>query len=83
MTMSDVKNGGHFKIINLNAVGDIRRRLVDMGFIRGAQGQVLREALLRDPIEIKLHGYRVSLRRSEAKLIRVEELKSCCSEIKR
>ena len=50
MTLSDIKDGGYFKIIHLKSQGEIKKRLTDMGFIRGAQGQVLREALLKDPI---------------------------------
>jgi Fe2+ transport system protein FeoA len=46
-----------------------------MGFIRGTQGMVLREALMKDPIELFLKGYRVSVRRAEAQQIHVEELK--------
>ena len=74
MTLSDIKDGGFFKIKNLTARGEIRRRLIDMGLIRGTQGQVLREALLRDPIELQIKGYRLSLRRSEARQIEVEEV---------
>ena len=75
MTLSDIKNGGQFKILKLKATGEIKKRLIDMGFIRGAQGQVLREALLKDPIELQLKGFKVSLRRAEARKIMVEELK--------
>jgi len=75
MTICDIKDGGHFIIKNLTAIGEIRRRLTDMGFIRGTQGMVLREALLKDPIELFLKGYRVSVRRAEAQQIHVEELK--------
>ena len=74
MTLSDIQNGGYFKILRLKATGEIKRRLIDMGFIRGAEGRVLREALLKDPIELQLKGYKVSLRRAEARQIMVEEL---------
>ncbi len=77
MTLSDIENGGYFQIIKLKAKGEIRKRLLDMGFIRGAQGRVLREALLRDPIELQLKGYKISLRRTEARDIMVEELNKC------
>lgn len=73
MTLSDIKDGEKFTIVNLQAKGEIRKRLTDMGFIRGAQGIVLREALLKDPIEVQLKGYRVSLRRTEAKQIIIED----------
>jgi len=45
---------------------------VDIGFINGEVGTVVREALLRDPIELEIKGAHVSLRRSEAKLIDIE-----------
>ena len=73
MTLSDIEHGGAFIIKNILAKGEIRRRLTDMGFIKGAKGTVLREALLRDPIELQLKGYKVSVRRAEAQQIVVEE----------
>ncbi len=74
MTLSEIKDGSNFRITRLKATGEIRRRLMDMGFIRGAQGKVLREALFKDPIELYLSGYRISLRRAEAKQISVEAI---------
>ena len=74
MTLSDVEPNQKFKIIRLMANGEIRRRLVDMGFISGAKGTMLREALLKDPLEIKLKGYKISLRRTEARQIEVEKI---------
>ena len=73
MTLSDIKNGGQFVIKNVLATGEIRRRLIDMGFIKGARGTVLREALLKDPIELQLKGFKISVRRAEAQQIVVEE----------
>jgi len=70
--LSEIENKGTFQIIKVKAKGEIRRRLVDIGFIKNSKGQLLREALLRDPIEIKINNTNVSLRRSEAKLIEVK-----------
>ena len=75
MTLSDIKDGGSFRIKYITANGEIKKRLIDMGFINGAKGKVLREALLKDPIELQMKGYRISVRRTEAKQILVEELK--------
>ncbi|MBZ0266468.1 metal-dependent transcriptional regulator [bacterium] len=72
--LSDLAPGDRFKVRRIRAKGEIRQRLLDMGLIRGSTGQVLREALLRDPIEIRLKGYLLSLRRSEASDILVEEI---------
>jgi len=74
MTLDDISENNDFRIIRLIAQGEIRKRLVDMGFISGTKGKVLRRALLNDPIELQLKGYKVSLRRSEAKQILVEDL---------
>lgn len=74
MTLSEIKDGGYFQIISVNAKNEIRRRLIDMGFIKGTQGQVLREALFKDPIELRIKGYRISVRRAEAALIEVKEV---------
>jgi ferrous iron transport protein A len=55
----------------VRAQGEIRKRLVDMGFVHGANGKVLRKALLGDPIELRLGAFLISVRASEAKTIEV------------
>lgn len=71
--LSELETGGRFKIFKINARGEIRRRLLDIGFIKNQEGKIVREALLRDPIEIEIKGTMVSLRRSEASLISIVE----------
>ena len=71
--LSELDTESDFKIIKINARGEIRRRLLDIGFIKNQKGRVVRKALLRDPIEIEIKGTRVSLRRSEAEFIDVVE----------
>jgi ferrous iron transport protein A len=59
----------------VRAVGgksDVRRRLLEMGFVSGTPLRVVRLAPLGDPMQIELHGYHISLRRSEARAILVE-----------
>jgi Fe2+ transport system protein FeoA len=73
-TLADLTPGRSFRVLKVTSGGEIRQRMVDMGFIRGAEGYILREALLRDPIEIKMNGALLSLRRVEATGIIVEEL---------
>lgn len=51
--------------------GDLRRRLLEMGFVSGTEVRIVRVAPLADPIEVVLHGYHLSLRRSEAETILV------------
>jgi ferrous iron transport protein B len=74
LTLADLDHGGRFRILAVEAAGEIGRRLLDMGFIRGATGTMLREALLKDPIELEMMGYKVSLRRAEAREIIIEEI---------
>lgn len=71
MTLDTFGPGQDFIIHGLTASGEIRRRLLDMGFIHGARGKVLRKALLGDPIELRLGTYLVSLRLKEARTIQV------------
>jgi len=72
-TLADMTPGRSFRVVKLSAVGEIRQRMTDLGFIRGAEGKILREALLRDPIEVHLNGSLLSLRRAEASGVIVEE----------
>ncbi len=73
-TLADITPGNSFEVRKITASGEIRQRLLDMGFIRGARGKILREALLKDPIEIELNETLLSLRRVEATGIIVEEV---------
>lgn len=73
MTLDQLGPGNEFVITRVIAHGEIRTRLVDMGFIGGAHGTVLRKALLGDPIELKLGAYLVSLRLEEARSIHVKD----------
>ncbi|MCB2199431.1 FeoA domain-containing protein [bacterium] len=73
-TLADMTPGCAFRVKRVTSSGEIRARMNDMGFIRGAEGRILREALLRDPIEVELAGTLLSLRRLEATTIVVEEL---------
>jgi len=72
--LSDLQQNQKFRIVRLLAKGEIRRRLIDMGFISGTQGTLKRMALLKDPLEIKIRGYKISVRRSEAQQIMVERI---------
>ena len=47
MTLSNIKDGGYFRIVAVHGAGEIRRRLIDMGFVKGAHGQVLRGVIKR------------------------------------
>ena len=55
-----------------HSVGAIRQRLLDLGFVPGTKIDMIRSAPLGDPIQCKVSGYNVALRRSEAELIELE-----------
>ncbi|MFT6106250.1 MAG: Fe2+ transport system protein FeoA [Rickettsiales bacterium] len=75
--LSNLSIGSKATIINIDSSGDqrIKRRLRDMGIIRGEVVLLKKKAPLGDPIEIILKGYSLSLRKQEAKLICVEIIK--------
>lgn len=73
MKLDDVKSGSIVKIEKVNASGKLMYKLLDMGFVIGADIEVIREAPLFDPMELKIHNYFISLRKSEAALIEVGE----------
>lgn len=74
MVISDLSNGDVFKIKNVKIQGEIGKRLADMGFSKNVEGKVVRSALLGDPIQVKIMGYNVSIRKSEANGVTVELL---------
>lgn len=59
-------------IVSFKGKGSLRKHLMEMGFVRGANIQVQRVAPLGDPIEVKVKGYSISLRKEEAKNIEIE-----------
>lgn len=71
MRLSDLKTGEEGIIVKVNGHGGFRKRIVEMGFIKGEEVAVLLNAPLKDPVKYRLMGYEVSLRREEASLIEV------------
>jgi Fe2+ transport system protein FeoA len=72
MTIDDLKKGAHFIVRRVRVGKEIGKRLADMGFVKGAEGQFVRRGLLGDPLQVKICHYNVSLRRSEALGIEVD-----------
>jgi ferrous iron transport protein A len=65
-SLADLKPGEHATVRSVGGAGVLRRRLLEMGFVSGTPLRVVRLAPLGDPMEVELHGYHLSLRRSEA-----------------
>lgn len=71
MQLSELKTGEEGAILKVRGRGAFRRRMMEMGFVKGKRVKVIKNAPLRDPIEYSVLDYRVSLRRQEAELIEV------------
>lgn len=71
MRLSELQTGEKGVIIKVMAHGGFRRRIIEMGFIKGKTVEVLLNAPLKDPIKYKIMGYEISLRRQEAAMIEV------------
>jgi Fe2+ transport system protein FeoA len=74
ITIDDLGNGEKFKVIKVVLAKEIGKRLADMGFTHGAEGRVVRSALLGDPLQIRIRGYDVMIRRAEARGVEVARL---------
>lgn len=74
MTLSDAKIGGHVVVTGIGSLGALKRRLIDMGITPGVMVSVRKVAPLGDPIEIRLRGYELTIRRSDAMKITVSEV---------
>ena len=72
MTLKEVKTGQTVKVVKLNGVGPVKRRIMDMGITKGTEVFVRKVAPLGDPIEVTVRGYELSLRKADAELIDVE-----------
>ena len=71
MKLSELKTGERGVIVKVNGHGGFRKRIIEMGFVRGSRVKVILNAPLRDPIEYEIIGYKISLRREEAAKIEV------------
>jgi len=74
MTLAEMPIGGKGRVREISLPPETHRRLMEMGLTRGAAFEVVRYAPMRDPIEIRVRGYNLSLRKSEAGEITVEEI---------
>ena len=71
LNLSDLHDNESGIITKVLGHGAFRKRITEMGFVKGKQVKVIKNAPLQDPIEYEIMGFRVSLRRSEARLIEV------------
>ena len=70
-TLKDAKIGQSVVVLKLHGEGAVRRRIMDMGLVKGTEVAVRKVAPAGDPIELTVRGYELSIRRSEAMTVEV------------
>ena len=71
-TLKDAKVGETVKVSRLNGTGPTKRRIMDMGITKGTPIFIRKVAPLGDPIEIKIRGYELSIRKEDAEIIEIQ-----------
>jgi ferrous iron transport protein A len=71
MFLSDTPNGASFRVVKVTLGKEVGKRLADMGFTENAEGVVVRSGFFHGPIQVRIRGYDILIRRSEAKGIEV------------
>lgn len=72
MTLKDVSVGQTVKVTKITGTGPVKRRIMDMGITKGVEIFVRKVAPLGDPMELKVRGYELSIRKADAEMIEVE-----------
>ncbi|HIW47840.1 MAG TPA: ferrous iron transport protein A [Firmicutes bacterium] len=73
-TLKEVKIGQTAQVVKLHGEGAVKRRIMDMGITKGVQIFVRKVAPLGDPMEVRVRGYELSLRKEDANMIEVTVL---------
>lgn len=71
-TLREVKIGETVKVVKLHGEGAVKRRIMDMGITKDVEIYVRKVAPLGDPIEVKVRGYELSIRKADAEMIEVK-----------
>ena len=74
-TLEDLAPGGSATIARIDGEISFQQRLFDLGFLPGTTITLIRRALLRDPLEVRLRGYHMAIRKSDARKILLEVLR--------
>ena len=70
--LSQLKIGEKATVVAVHGEGAVRRRLFDMGVTPGAEVQLRKKAPLGDPLEVRLRGYTLTMRKNEAEQVTME-----------
>lgn len=71
-TLSQLAPGERGRVVKVAGDAEAARRLMEMGLMRGTDVEVVRQAPLGDPLEVRVRGFMLTLRRAEAEHIEVE-----------
>lgn len=69
ISLASLPVGARARVIAVNGEGTVSRRLMEMGVVPGARVRIIKTAPLGDPMEIRVRGYHLALRRTEAQTI--------------
>lgn len=75
MRLSDLKEGQWASVVRVGGNGTLRRRILEMGILKGTEVYIEKYAPLKDPLELIVKGYHISLRVEEAAQIEVDNIK--------
>ena len=71
-TLREAKIGDTATVVKLHGEGAVKRRIMDMGIIKGVEIYVRKVAPLGDPVEVTVRGYELSIRKADAEMIEVK-----------
>ncbi|MBR4818607.1 MAG: 50S ribosome-binding GTPase, partial [Clostridiales bacterium] len=80
MNLAELKPGQHASILKVGGEGALRQHFLDMGVIPGATLKVEKLAPMGDPMELRIHGYELTLRLDDARLIEIEQIEKAESQ---
>ena len=70
-TLNKVRTGDTVSVVKIHGQGSTRRRIMDMGITKGTEVFVRKVAHLGDPIEVKVRGYELSIRKADAEMVEI------------
>ncbi len=73
MKLTNIPIGQSARVLSINGSSPITKRLMEMGVVPGVSVRVVKSAPFGDPLEIRVRGYNLAMRRSEAQTIEVEQ----------
>ena len=76
MTLDRLDLGQRAEVCGVSGHGSMSVRLLEMGFVPGVEVALVKRAPLGDPLELRLRGYHVSLRRAEARRVQISGVKA-------